>query len=233
MRTDTTLIIGASSGIGKEVAWRLNNEHGRMMSVLTPSAEEFDVSDRDSMLNYLVDWSHNHVIKQVVYSAGVSRLDWVGSLLSGETEWVFGVNTFGFINLLDLLIKTNHGPADVVAVSSDAATRPMRSSIAYCASKAALDMAVKVAARELGAKGWRINAISPGMVDDTGMQQYVDYRVPAIRGWSEETTRAYERSQEVVPGRISKGSIAIEIIRLLESDTRHLNGTNLVVNGGR
>jgi 2,3-dihydro-2,3-dihydroxybenzoate dehydrogenase len=71
----------------------------------------------------------------------------------------------------------------VVVVGSDAAWREMRTSVAYCASKAALHQAVRVIARERASEEFAINVVAPGMTEPTGMQEYVDESVPMIRKW--------------------------------------------------
>jgi NAD(P)-dependent dehydrogenase (short-subunit alcohol dehydrogenase family) len=50
-----------------------------------------------------------------------------------------------------------------IAVSSTSAVVTNRGLAAYCASKAGLDMLVRVAADELGASGIRVNAVRPGL----------------------------------------------------------------------
>ncbi len=50
----------------------------------------------------------------------------------------------------------------VINISSITGQKPYNNRIAFCSSKAALDMLTKCAALELGAKGIRVNAIAPG-----------------------------------------------------------------------
>jgi NAD(P)-dependent dehydrogenase (short-subunit alcohol dehydrogenase family) len=50
-----------------------------------------------------------------------------------------------------------------VAISSESSIMSIRGLGAYCASKAALDMMVRVAADELGGRGIRVNSIRPGL----------------------------------------------------------------------
>ncbi|OEU88242.1 short-chain dehydrogenase [Streptomyces abyssalis] len=55
-------------------------------------------------------------------------------------------------------------PASVVSISSGAALRARPGGGPYAASKAALEMATRAAALELGPHGIRVNAVSPGFV---------------------------------------------------------------------
>jgi NAD(P)-dependent dehydrogenase (short-subunit alcohol dehydrogenase family) len=55
-------------------------------------------------------------------------------------------------------------PASVVNISSGAALRARPGGGPYASSKAALEMATRAAALELGPHGIRVNAVSPGFV---------------------------------------------------------------------
>ncbi len=235
-------VIGGTSGIGKACAELLKKDY----VVAATGYQEFDVQssigDWRDILHELQFPTH------IVYAAGINHLDYIGSMNNLVHQEVIKTNLFGFINLMEALVDAGKrtGPwrsrgnypdplqtkPSVVAISSDAAERPLRTSIGYCASKAGLNMAVKVAARELGPFGWRINAVSPGMTAGTGMTDYIDERVPQVRGWTHEEAEAYECSQEVVPGRIEVREVAQVVKSTLEGPA-HLNGSIITINGGR
>ena len=219
-----SLILGASSGIG--AAFR--EQYG--LDWDAPPREVLDVGNRKAVEGWFANWGP---YDQVVYSVGINYLEWIGKLDTTEIDNLTDANYLGFLWVLDVMVKFQHEhPARIVVVGSDAAERPMRTSIAYCASKAALHMAVRVAARELGPKGWRINAVAPGMTDHTGMQEYVDARVMEVRGWTQEQMLAYEEQQAVVPGRIQPIEVAHTIYDTLMGPD-HLNGSIIFINGGR
>ena len=222
------LLIGGSTGIGK--AFRKHAMGDKNLEIWhAPGQQDLDVTDPEQMDDF---FSANTMIRQVVITAGVNYLEWLGKSDFEEITKVLDTNLKGFIYIVDLLRKYNQFPVDIVVVGSDAAERPLRTSIAYCASKAGLHMAARVAARELGPDGWRINVVAPGMTDDTGMQRYVDERVQDVRGWSYEAMRNYEDSQAVVPGRITTKQVAKVIYSTLNGP-EHLNGSIVTINGGR
>lgn len=228
-----TWVVGGNSGIGKATSEYLL-EHRK--EVMITDAVSTNVRHVDDIIDFYAD--HVGKIEAVVFSAGINVLDWYDEMSYSQladAERIIDVNLMGFIRLMSVLsskpLNTTH-PLKVVAVSSDAATRPMRTSAAYCASKAGLNMAVKVAARELGPHGWRINAVSPGMTAPTGMSKYIDRRVPRVRNWSSQQTLEYEKSQEVVPGRIAPIEVA-EVIYSTLCGPAHLNGSIIEINGGR
>lgn len=222
------LVIGGTSGIGEETANMIKGLHD--WDVFTPEKDELDVRSIGSVVAYLA----NHgSFDYVVYAAGVNYLEWLGKGYMPAHEDLIDVNLTGFIRFMDLIVAYQEDrTASVVVVGSDSAERPLRTSISYCASKAGLHQAARVAARELGPKGWRVNVVAPGMTDETGMQEYVDARVQEVRGWDEEFMRQYETSQEVVPGRISKAEVA-EAIYFTLIGPAHLNGSIITINGGR
>ena len=185
----------------------------------------------------------------VAYCAGVNLLDRIEDISPIDLQQTFDVNVMGFINLLKVLTlaasgvttrkwahETDYQPvrfdlASVVAVASDAARNPMRNSIAYCASKAALVQAVRVAARELAPKT-RVNSVSPAIIDDTPMTWMIDKAVQAQRGWSEEEARDYERSLIPMRRRAYKHEVASVILQTL-AGPEFLTGSNIEITGGK
>lgn len=223
------LLIGGHSGIGAAFLEYVTAV-GEDVDWMFPTIADLDVRSTESVNRYIDNYGP---FEQVVFSAGVNYLEWIGRLDMHQTEDLISVNLTGFIRVMDaLLLNQTLTTASVVVVGSDAAERPLRTSISYCASKAGLHMAARAAARELGPKGWRINVVAPGMTDETGMQQYVDDRVQVVRGWSVETMRNYETSQEVVAGRLTKSQVA-DVIYSTLNGPRHLNGSIITLNGGR
>ena len=229
-----TWVIGGTSGIGEATAKWLSDE-GADVAVTGEDCDVRSLSHLEASRRNLEGGLDS--LSGIVFCAGSNHLEWIGASADSGVgiRTVLDTNLLGFINVLEVVAAQplrDERPLSVVAVSSDAARRPMRTSIAYCASKAGLDMAVKVAARELGPFGWRINAVSPGMTDETGMQEYVDEMVPLVRGWDAAKTMAYERSQEVIPGRVHKDEVA-ELISQTLFGPEHLNGAIIEINGGR
>lgn len=228
-----TWVIGGTSGIGAATVELLKRTTER--EVLATGWEDVDV-EIPSRIRWFI--SAHPEIEDVVFSAGVNALNWLGDEANGyDSRHIVATNLLGFINVVNELVLARkelgrQGAMNIVVVSSDAASRPLRTSIAYCASKAGLDMAVRVAARELGPRGWRVNAVAPGMTSNTKMTEYIDRRVPEIRGWTADEALDYERSQEVVPGRVSPEQVA-EVIHFLLNGPSHLNGAIVPVNGGR
>jgi NAD(P)-dependent dehydrogenase (short-subunit alcohol dehydrogenase family) len=222
---DLAWVIGGTSGIGLETAVRL----GEKMPTLV-SGIEVNVSDRKRLFDYYCD---HGPFSNIVYSAGVNVLGWIGQLNPVDVQRQIQTNLVGFVNIIDAVASHHDQPTcRITAVSSDASERPMRTSIVYCASKAGLNMAVRCAAREMGPKGWVVNGVAPGMTEQTAMQDYIDREVPRIRGWTPEHARAYENKQNPMERRATVEEIADAIV-FMQTGPRYTNGSILTVNGGR
>ena len=233
---------GKDSGIGIAVTEHLA-EVGHGVVATSRSTDVRDAGLVDAIIREAVVRAGED-FAGIVYAPGVNELAWLGEMgLPGlqKAGNIFGVNTLGFLTVLDSAMRhwSELGDSErssrglsILAISSDAGDRPLRTSAAYCASKAALNMLVRVGARELGPHGHRVNAVAPGMTEGTGMTDYIDKTVPVIRGWTEEETMDYERSQEVVPGRVGRDEIARVVVDTLTGPP-HLNGAIIPVNGGR
>ncbi|QFG12382.1 FabG-like 3-oxoacyl-(acyl-carrier-protein) reductase [Gordonia phage Ranch] len=228
----TYLVLGGKDGgVGKATVDLLTVQ-GHIVVATDASA---DVRSTMIMNTIAKQIAESDDLLGVVYCAGVNTLQWLGDMGNDglkEAANIFAVNSLGFLSMMDALVRECERPLSVVAVSSDAAERPLRTSSAYCASKAALNMLVRVAARELGPKGWRVNAVAPGMLEGTGMSNHMDTQIPLVRGWSLKEAMEYEKSQEVVPGRIPPREVA-EVVFDLLTGPKHMNGEIITLNGGR
>lgn len=221
----SVLILGGTSGIGLETNLYLR----RMgMTVWAHGREDFDINDRGALREAVVEAQPTHV----VYSVGINILDWIQDINQGDFRKIIQTNVWGFIALMQELRRTGRTHS-VVAVTSDAGRRPMRTSLAYCASKAALDMAVKVASRELASYGWRINGVAPGKVEGTEMTSYVDQRVRELRGWSHEQAEDYENESSPIGRALDTAEVAAVITDVLLSESAGWTGDIISINGGR
>ena len=169
----------------------------------------------------------------VVYAIGVNELEWSWKIDRDSFDRVIAANVWGFIQLITSLQETGRAYS-VLAITSDAAYRPMRTSIAYCASKAALDMAIRIASRELAVEGWRVNGLAPGKVEGTAMTRYVDNRVMEIRHFaSREVAEQYEMFGNPLRRKLEASEVADVACDVLLSPVMGWTGDIVTVNGGR
>ena len=228
--TYKVLIIGGNSGIGLATAGHIRGVWLESAEIHTPSKPELDVDAPLRVESYL---SRHGPFTHIVYSAGINRLAWASKKkISFHMEDHFAINCAGFVEVIGAHVRLfPTAYISAVAVSSDASSRPMRGSVAYCASKAALNMAVKVLAREL-APLHRINAVAPGMVEGTAMTAYIDETIPAFRGWTDEEALAYERANTPTKRRATLEEVAETITWVLFGPDQ-MTGAIVEINGGK
>ncbi|MCC7275131.1 MAG: SDR family oxidoreductase [Alphaproteobacteria bacterium] len=115
------------------------------------------------------------------------------------------------------------GAGSVVNVSSVAATQATGSSIAYGASKAALDVMSRALARVLGPE-IRVNVVSPGFIEGEWLRQgWGDARYEEVRAKTAERTPLK---------RAGSPDDQAEVIVWLLAGGRHVTGEIITVDGG-
>ena len=236
------LVVGGNSegGIGEACAsWFSVDPRYSDVNWYVPSIDLLDISS-DTATNGIYDYVESlkntpefDGFDYVLYAAGENHLEWAVDVSISQMDSMYRVNVFGFVSLLgDLRTGFPDRPFSAVAISSDAATTPMRGSVMYCSSKAALDMVVKTLAREWAGDGYRINAVAPGMVDDTPMSRYIEKSVPNFRGWTHQEAFRYERSMQPMGRRADKMEVACAVADVLHGP-RYLNGAIVPLTGAK
>ena len=178
------LITGATSGIGNEVAYYFAKNDssifitGRNQDILKKMEAEID----NCLGSYVLDLSQTGSIhgmfdaikeKQIKFDALIHCAGLEGGLAPVriakiETlDLLMKVHYYSFVELSKFFYKrdiSNDG-ASIIGVSSLAALMCQKNSIDYSSSKAAMNVAVKVMAKEFLKRGIRVNAILPANVD--------------------------------------------------------------------
>jgi NAD(P)-dependent dehydrogenase (short-subunit alcohol dehydrogenase family) len=187
----TALVTGGASGIGREVAARLR-EAGHDVVVWDLSGGDIacDVSDPGAVSAAMEQTVRDHgVPSRIVTCAGIGASGMLVEQPPAEWERVLAVNLTGTWltiragarAMIDAGVR-----GSIVAVSSISGTLADRDMGAYCASKAGVDMLVKVAAVEWGVHGIRVNAVGPG-VTRTPMLAKPEQLPGWVEGLSERT----------------------------------------------
>lgn len=163
------MVVGGASGIGAAVVAR-HRAAGTEIVVwdISDGADiHCDITSPGGVATAVERTVADHGVPDTVtLTAGVGH---GGMLLDAPVdEWdrVMGVNAKGVWLAMRALARPmlNAGGGSIVAMSSVSARLPDRSMGLYCASKAALDMLVRVAAAEW-APTVRVNAVAPGVTD--------------------------------------------------------------------
>ncbi len=145
----------------------------------------------------------------------VSEADWTAMLKVNLNGSLWVAQAFG----KQMIAK---GAGSIVQIASIAASQPQPMSGAYSASKAAVLMMVRQLAHELGPKGVRTNAVSPGLVITPLSETF--YTDPAVK----------EARESMVPmGRIGTAQDMADAALFLASQRAgYVNGQEIVVDGG-
>ena len=183
------IITGASKGIGKGLAekaletsadvWGIN----RTQSIKHKNykALTFDLADIPNLLKELpkifseaTDYEKIVLINNAGTLGDISHL---GNIENDSIPHLFDLNVSAPILLMNQFMKDFKdfkGGKTIINISSGAGKNAVDGWSGYCASKAALDMASKVAAKEaeMDGSGFIIKAIAPGVVD-TEMQTQI------------------------------------------------------------
>ncbi len=200
------VVTGSATGVGAATARQLAGKGWRVVLNYTKSEAEAreteaacraagaqtrlvraDVAD-DGDCRRLADaaldaWGR---IDALVNNAGVTRFaahDDLEALSAVDFHRIYGVNVVGAFQMVRACVPAmkRQGRGAVVNVSSIAGVTGMGSSIAYAASKAALNSLTVTLARALGPE-IRVNAVCPGMIEGRWLREGLgDERYEATR----------------------------------------------------
>lgn len=216
MASNAVLVTGGGSGIGLAAALRFADT-GAAVTICGRSEERLaGACEGTSMRHIACDVTDEEQVQAAVAfareptggldvcvaSAGGGTIGPVVALPVAEWRRVVDLNLTGtFITLkhAGAAIAESGGGA-FVAISSLAASVTHRHMSPYCAAKAGVEMLVRVAADELGAKGVRVNAIAPSFVgtelmmvvaeDEVVVSSYLDNMAVSRLGTTDDTTDA-------------------------------------------
>lgn len=161
----------------------------------------FDVSDgqadRKAVLQIKTEQGRLDVL---VNNAGIMKDALIGTIPRTMMEEVFAVNVFGSMELLQLAAKImiHQRSGSIINFSSIVGITGNPGQLVYSATKGAVIAMTKTAAKELGEKGVRVNAIAPGMIDtdmmrsvgEVHLQHHIDHIPMGRLGRPEEIADA-------------------------------------------
>lgn len=239
------LIVGASSGIGAETAFVLAELGANVILVARREERLKEVSMRIPLTNksyYVGDISDiqgiegliNKIVAEkgkldgLAYVAGVSDGDVPLKYLTYERQIkTFQTNYFGFIETVRQVTKRGNYNKEmrIAAVSSVASMRGEKAHVAYSASKAAMDSAIRCIAKELGTKGICINSVAPSMVNTDMYKRFVE-----LHGEKSDANVIALNRQYL--GLAEPRDVAYALTFLLSKESRFITGIALPVDGG-
>lgn len=234
------LIVGASSGIGQEVAEYLDSLGANIVMVArnaekmelikrgmkdTTKIIQCDVSNVEDIPKIFDDLRQDGIkLDGLVYSAGIVQPEPIKAASAEEFQNIMQVNTIAFFEFGKLfsLKKNSNDNASIVTLSSIASLHCCSGQGTYAASKSAVNALVKVMSQEFLRRHIRVNAILPALVD-TKMG----------RDWNHVINNDESEETSVQPfGGIPARQIAYLCEFLLSDKSNYITGTLIPVGAG-
>ncbi len=180
----TIWITGTNRGLGSKLVHRFKDDRHTLRAI---NRDRVDLShppeDVHSLFLQLLD-EERETPDIFIHNAGVTEYDSCNEADMYAVERMMRVNHLAraAINSVLMNSRPSHMPMRILHVGSIAGLTPMRDSSAYCASKAADEMYVKVLGRELasGYENWQVMGVNPGMVSGSDMEKQCKSHMAAV-----------------------------------------------------
>ena len=236
------LVTGASSGIGLSISKTLSEAGAEVIMVarnpekLASAAETLGIKGF-----YPIDLSDipnlgaqiETIIKErgpldgFVHSAGIGTVRPIKMCTYDFMRRMMDINFFSFIEIVRVITKKknfNEGMG-IVGISSVSAEEGNQSKTGYCASKAAMNGAIRCLAKELAPKKIRVNAVMPGITRTAIFDQIMD------NGGDSEDLKGILQRQYL--GICEPENIASTVAFLLSEESNFITGSAIAVDSGR
>jgi len=234
------VITGAASGIGRASALRFAAEGASLVlaDLEEPDDETLetgcfvrtDVSrraDNERMIDTCVERYGR--IDILFCNAGVTLPKLLPDSSDEEIERVFDVNVKGPLyaarHAIPIML-TQAGGGVILFTASKTGLVAQSDSPVYCASKGAVVLLAKALALDYAARGIRVNALCPGIIDTPMLRHFADAMPDPAAAWA-----AYSAAQPM--GRLgTPEECAAAALWLVSSEASFVTGVALPVDGG-
>ena len=188
---------------------------GRAMAV---AADVTDAAAIEAMVAQVVE--RFGTIAVLVNNAGVCTSAAVGEMDAAMIDRELSVNVKSVVLVTQACLPHMGEGGAIVNVSSNLAFAPLPGMTLYCAAKAAVACLTQGFARELGARGIRVNAVAPGATRT------------AMTAWIDDVSLAAISGQTPL-GRIGEPmDIAGAVAFLASAEASWITGRTLMIDGG-
>lgn len=244
---DTALVTGASRGIGQATAVRLAKEGVKVIVNHPPGDEsqaaavvagicraggeataiEADISQSDAVHRMIAEGQQKYgPIQILVNNAGICPMHDFLTMEEALFRRVQDVNVFGAFLCSQLVARdlvARKLPGKFVFLSSISAWVGGATQTHYCPSKAAISALMKSLAIVLGPSGINCNAVLPGAILTDINRDLLQPGQPLLA----------HLSSRIPLGRIGEATDIADVIAFLcSNESRYMNGSEVLVDGG-
>ncbi|QRZ12551.1 SDR family oxidoreductase [Paracoccus methylovorus] len=231
----TVIITGAGKGIGRACA-RLMAERGAHVVALSRTQSDLDsLAAEIGGTGISVDLADPAAARAamakagtadyLINSAGINVLESALDMTEAGYEAVLGINLRAALICCQEFARARvaaGGGGAIVNITSIAGHRGFQDHLCYAASKAGLEGATRVLAKELGPHGIRVNAVAPT----------ITLTELAADAWSDPAKSQPMMVRHPLNRFAEAEEVAQAIALLLSDDSRMISGAVLPVDGG-
>lgn len=231
----TAIVTGAGKGIGRATALDLANRGAKIIAFARTKADLDQLSNEIGSTSIVVDLSDTNSARKAMQSAGTADylvncagtnvLQSVLDMTEDAYELIMGINLRAALICAQEFARarvTAGGGGAIVNVTSIAGHRGFEDHVVYAASKAGLDGATRVMAKELGPHGIRVNAVAPTIT----MTEL------AAEAWSDPSKKDPMKVRHPLGRFAEVEDVAKTIAMLLSEDAPVVTGSILPVDCG-
>jgi NAD(P)-dependent dehydrogenase (short-subunit alcohol dehydrogenase family) len=233
----TAIVTGAGSGIGLEVARKLNDQGAKVFGFDLRAGEmgalatfiECDIANPESVKKAFAEFTNqSKTLDILINNAGIGAIGTVEQATEEEWQRVFNVNVFGTgrMSAAAMPLLKASAKAAIVNTCSLVATAGVPNRAVYGASKGAIYALTLAMAVDGLADGVRVNCVNPGTADTPWIKNLLSKAA--------DPDKEYVALQARQPiGRlVSPVEVASAIVFLANPAQASTTGTALAVDGG-
>lgn len=231
----TVIITGAGKGIGRAVALEMAARGAKVIAMSRTQAD-LDALETDiGATGIKVDLADNAAaraamaeagtVDYLVNCAGINVLESVLDMSEEGYEAVLGINLRAALICAQEFARARvsaGGGGAILNVSSIAGHRGFQDHMCYAASKAGLEGASRVMAKELGQHGIRVNTVAPT----------ITLTELAAEAWSDPAKSEPMMVRHPIGHFAEVEDVARSIVMLLSDDASMVTGASLPIDGG-
>jgi putative oxidoreductase len=250
--SDKTLVVtGASQGIGLAIVRNAREQGAQVVGAARTITAELKATGALPVAADLstAEGPHQVVQQAVTEFGGIdvlvnnvgafdARLDGFDAISDAQWQYTFEVNFFSAVRAIRAAVPSLiDRQGTIVNVSSVRARFPQKPTVDYGAAKAALTNLSKALAEELGPRGVRVNAVSPGPTRTPAWESErgigADLAQAALTPLP-EFLAGFPGKAGLNTGRFTEADeVAALVLFLASGQARNINGADYLIDGGQ